>query len=157
MIVDKLANAASYRALGPGIAAAFDYLKSQDFSKIPAGKYEIDGDKCFAMVQDYETVRRAEKRWESHRKYIDVQYIANGAEHIGYANLNTLKVVENYDEAKDITWLEGCGDFITVSRGTFVILYPQDAHMPGVAIDGPEPVRKVVVKIAMDDLRFEKR
>jgi YhcH/YjgK/YiaL family protein len=149
MIVDKLTNTAAYRELGPGIAAAFDYLKSQDFTKIPAGKYEIDGDNCFAIVQDYETVPQIEKRWVAHRKYIDIQYIANGAEYIGYANLDTLEVVEDYDEAKDITWLEGNGDFITVNPGTFVILYPQDAHMPGVAIYGSKPVRKVVVKIAV--------
>lgn len=149
MIVDKLVNAAAYRALGPGIAAAFDYLKSQDFSRISPGRYDITGDECFAIVQDYDTVHPEEKRWEAHRRYIDVQYIVSGAERIGYANLDALDVVEHYDEIKDITWLEGSGDFITVNPGTFVVLYPHDAHMPGVAIDGPRTIRKVVVKIAV--------
>jgi len=32
----------------------------------------------------------------------------------------------------------------------FMILWPGDAHMPGVAADGPGLVRKVVVKIALE-------
>ena len=32
-------------------------------------------------------------------------------------------------------------------EGMFMILFPQDGHMPCTAIDGPSPIFKVVVKV----------
>ena len=113
---------------------------------------EIDGRKVYVMVQQYETKPMEKGRWEAHRKYIDVQYVHQGAELFGYANLQDLKA-GSYDEAKDFLLLqgEGKGDFFRVGEGTFVILFPQDGHMPGMAISTPQPVKKFVVKVAIGD------
>jgi YhcH/YjgK/YiaL family protein len=91
-------------------------------------------------------------RWEAHRKYIDVQYVHRGAELFGYASLRELKA-GSYDEAKDFLSLQGgeMGDFFRVGEGTFVVLFPQDGHMPGMAISTPQPVKKFVVKVAIGD------
>ena len=35
--------------------------------------------------------------------------------------------------------------------GMFTIFTPEDAHMPGIALDQPQPVKKVVVKVAVAD------
>jgi beta-galactosidase beta subunit len=43
--------------------------------------------------------------------------------------------------------LSGDGDFLTVSQGTFMLLMPEDGHMPGIAADAPALVKKAVVKI----------
>ena len=146
MVVDEIRNASLYNTLGPGIETALRYLESADVPALEPGRHEIGGG-CFAIVQDYSASPREGKRWEAHRDYIDVQFIASGRELIGYADIEALRVIEAYDAAKDISWHEGDGSFITARAGTFMILFPHDAHMPGVAIDGPEAVRKVVVKI----------
>lgn len=146
MVVDEIRNASVYYGLGPGIETALRYVRDTDFSGIEPGRYEIGGG-CYAMVQDYTTAPREEKRWEAHRGYIDVQFVASGAEVIGYANIKALRVIEDYDAVKDVAWFEGDGSFVATGVGTFVILYPEDAHMPGVAVGTPEPVRKVIVKI----------
>ncbi|MCX7706947.1 MAG: YhcH/YjgK/YiaL family protein [Anaerolineae bacterium] len=36
-----------------------------------------------------------------------------------------------------------------LSAGSFMLLWPDEAHMPGLAVDDPVPIRKVVVKIAV--------
>lgn len=149
MVVDDIRNASLYYALGAGIEAALRHLQGTDFSRAEPGKYEIGGG-CFAIVQDYATAPREEKRWEAHRDYIDVQFIASGVELMGYADIDSLRVIEDYDASKDAAFLEGNGSFLTARAGTFVILFPHDAHMPGVAVDGPSPVRKVVVKAPAD-------
>jgi len=146
MVVDGISHASLYYALGSGIEAALRYLEDADFSKTEPGRHDIGGGR-FAIVQDYQTAPREEKRWEAHRKYIDVQYVASGAELMGYAGMEAARVVEDYDESKDVMFLAGDGSFVMARTGTFVILFPHDAHMPGVAVDGPEAVRKVVVKI----------
>ena len=151
MIFDKLANAENYAGIGDGLKKALDFLVETDFSKLPDGKIEIDGDKLFAIAQSYQTKSLEESKWEAHRKYIDVQFIVSGGERIGVANIESLSVVTEYDQEKDCMFLEGDGDKITVSANDFAVLFPWDAHMPCVIADAPADVRKVVVKI-----KFEK-
>jgi YhcH/YjgK/YiaL family protein len=152
MIVDLLTNATLYLAVHKRLSTAFDYLKKTDLSKVDPGTYEIEGRKVYAMVQQYETKPMEKGRWEAHRRYIDVQYVHQGEERFGYANLRELKP-GNYDDAKDFLSLEGGGkgDFFLVRQGTFVILFPQDGHMPGMAVHTPQPVKKFVVKVALGD------
>ncbi len=114
---------------------------------MPVGKYEIDDQNVYAMVQAYNSKPLAEGKWEAHKQYIDIQYVADGIEKIGFAPIGHMKVAQDYDAAKDFMLLEGSGDFVTVRKGTFVILFPGDAHMPGMAVNEPEPVKKVVVKV----------
>ncbi len=147
MIIDTLKNSALYQGLGPRIAAGLNYLKSTDFSRLEPGKYEIDGQRLFAMVQGYTSKPRHEGKWEAHRKYIDIQFIVRGVESMGYANLDALTVSQPYNDKDDYLLLEGSGDFLTAGAGTFILFAPQDAHMPGLALTTPQPVIKVVVKV----------
>ncbi len=44
----------------------------------------------------------------------------------------------------------GTVDYVTLKPGNFVVLFPQDAHAPGIAPDGkPAPCRKIVVKVLL--------
>ena len=149
MVIDDLKNAALYMGMHPRMKDAFHYLQKTDFSKIEPGRYEIDGANLFALIQHYDPKPREKARWEAHRKYIDVQYVFSGAELFGYAPLGRLNPVA-YDEAKDFHELKGDGDFFYVPAGMFLILFPQDAHMPGISGPGSQPVKKIVVKILLD-------
>jgi YhcH/YjgK/YiaL family protein len=102
----------------------------------------------FALVQRYVTKPPAEGRWEAHRRYIDLQFVAAGQERIGYTHISRL-TADPYDPERDLTWLSGPGDLVTVPGGSFMLLWPQDAHMPGISVDRPEPVTKMVIKIAV--------
>ena len=102
MIIDQLRNLQSgfYPNLlsdqGPdaGLAqrlqAGFHYLQTADLTNTAPGRVEIDGDQVFALVQEYNTKPKEQGFWESHRKYIDIQYVVSGSEHMGYANLSQL-------------------------------------------------------------------
>jgi YhcH/YjgK/YiaL family protein len=148
VVTDHLDRADRYRALAPRIAQALDYVRATTFASLADGKYAIDGDRVFALVQRYTTKPAAQGRWEAHRQYIDLQCVCEGVEQIGYAPLDTL-TAEPYDAARDLTWLEGGGDFVTVRAGRFMLLWPDDAHMPGLAAGPAVPVLKAVVKIAV--------
>ena len=112
---------------------------------------KIDGDRVFALVNRDPGRGRSGARLEAHRKYIDVQYVAEGVELMGYVNLHQVKAGE-YDASKDFLLAEGSGNFLRMPAGTFIILTPEDAHMPGIAVDGPQPVKKVVIKVAVADV-----
>ena len=146
MVVDNIKNAGLYYNLSKGIEKGLKYLQETDFSKMEPGRYEIDGSNVFALVQHYQTKPLSEGKFEAHRKYIDIQYMSVGLEQIGYALISTLKGQE-YNSDKDFQLLDGNGSMFECSSGTFAILMPEDAHMPGIAVDKQIPVKKVVVKV----------
>ena len=150
MIVDTLDNAALFYGLGDRIALALQFLQENDCTKLPAKKIPVQGDEVYALVQDYTTRPREQGVWEAHRKYIDVQYVADGVEQMGYANIKMLAVKKSYDEGDDYELYDGAGSLVTVPAGSFAIFFPEDGHIPGVAMDDkPAAVRKVVVKVAV--------
>ena len=149
MIIDQITNSLFYAPIHPRIKLAFDYLHHTDLFGLSVGRYEIDGENLYAMVQEYTSKPGELGVWEAHRLYMDLQVIIQGAEKIGYANIDRLGQGE-YDPAKDFLPLFGEGDFLTLQTGHFALLLPQDAHMPGIAIDSPAAVKKIVIKIRID-------
>ncbi|MBN1488938.1 MAG: YhcH/YjgK/YiaL family protein [Phycisphaerae bacterium] len=147
MIIDTLAHAAAYRPWNNSIAKAIDFLRRTDLAALSDGRIELTDNAEFAIVQRYTTQPADTKRWEAHRTYLDFQYVVEGTEWMGYAPTEHLTVVEPYDAAKDIEWLEGEGSFIRLPAGSFAILLPQDAHKPGIALAQPEAVKKIVFKL----------
>jgi biofilm protein TabA len=146
MIIDRLENAGTYAAVDTGIAAALNFLQTTDLEKAAEGRHDIDGDAVYALVMDYSTKPESEGVWEAHRRYIDVQYVVSGVERMGFNNLDAL-AAGPYNEDDDYLLLKGSGDFVLMPAGTFMILWPQDAHIPSIAVDQPAPVRKIVIKV----------
>jgi len=147
MILDKLENAALYRNINERLSVAFDFLHSMDFNIIDNGKIEIAGKDIFAVVSEYHTKSSKESELEGHRKYIDVQYMIEGKELIGYSNLANQKISVDYNEENDIIFYKGKGDFFTLHTGSFAVFFPGDLHQPCIFIDKPALVRKVVLKV----------
>ena len=145
-------------AFSPAMERALLYLRETDFSKVKEGRYELDGDRIYVTVQRYKTKPEQECRPESHRRYADVQFVAEGQEFIGWCAFTpALKVTEPYNEEKDITFyekLEPESSFV-LTEGCFAILLPKDIHRPCCAIEEPSSVLKVVVKIAVELLEEE--
>jgi YhcH/YjgK/YiaL family protein len=147
MIADLLENTDVYLSLDDRLAVGLRYLQTTDLASLPVGKYEIEGKDVFAMVSEYNSKKPADAKWEAHKNYADIQFIVSGVEKMGYAPLDTMEVTESYNPDKDITFLKGSGDYITVKPGMFIVFFPQDAHQPCVAANGSVPVKKVVVKV----------
>ena len=148
MTIDHLSNAANYVNIHPGIAKAFDYLMKTDFEITAPGKYTIEEEDIFSIVQEYETRDSASEKMESHREYIDVQYMCKGTEQVGLALYNNQSVYALYDAETDFMLYDNRPDFFAkFSQGMFMIFFPTDLHMPCVQTDKPLRVKKVVVKV----------
>ena len=149
MILDLLANSTVYEKLHPAFSSAFYFLRKTDLATISEGRYAIDGERVYAIVQEYDTKPLADGFLETHTRYIDIQYLITGEELIGYAPLVGQAVRTPYDTDKDIAFLEGAADPIRVQQGQFAVFFPHDAHMPGRTMGEPKRVRKVVIKVAV--------
>jgi YhcH/YjgK/YiaL family protein len=150
MIFDHLKNAHLYFALGERLTKAIQYLSQTDFTNVEPGKYEIDGENIFAIVQEYNTKPSSSAKWEAHKKYIDIQYMVSGKEKMGFTDSRKVIVLQEYHENKDIALYKGEGNFLIADEGHFAIFYPTDIHMPQLALNIPKEVKKVVVKVRTD-------
>ena len=148
MILTSLADAAPYEALGPRIAAGLRWLRTLDPS-LPDGRHAIDGDDVFALVSSYDTGPSTEKRFETHVRHVDLQYVATGHERILHAPAAALTVETPYDEAADITFYAEppFASSLLMRPGDLAVFFPGDAHKPGCMAGGRHAVRKVVVKV----------
>ena len=151
MVLDTLANAASYEGLHPSFQRAFAWLSTFDAST-PDGRYEIGGPSLVAIVQRYATAPAHEKKWETHCLHGDIQYVVSGREQIGYASRESLAVKTPYSPEKDAEFYEapaGPHAHLLLEAGSFAIFLPQDGHQPGVMIEGSENLCKVVIKFRL--------
>lgn len=150
MILDTLSNSTRYRPLGARIAQGLDWIHSFD----PAasdGRYEIDGEHIYALVQSYETSAHTAKRYEAHRAYLDIQYMAAGNETILYAPLVELPGATAYDERKDFSLFDdpAVSTPLHMGPGSIAIFFPDDGHKPGCDNGVRQYVKKVVLKVLL--------
>lgn len=146
MIFDTLNNVNNYEGLGR-VYTALKFLAETDFNEIDLGRYELDGDNIFYMVQSYDT-DPSKTVSEAHKKYIDIQFMVEGEEIIGVADISSEKELTEAKEENDV-WFYNCKtEPLTLSAGKYMVLYPNDLHCPGVATNGKAlTCRKVVVKV----------
>jgi YhcH/YjgK/YiaL family protein len=113
-------------------------------------KIELD-ENSFVLEQAYNSKDREECFFESHRKYIDVQFILAGEEIIEVSNINLLAVALAYNEELDfIKYEETKGaSSIVLKAGDVAVFYPQDAHMPCIKVGNGAKVLKAVVKVCV--------
>ena len=150
MIYDHIKNIGLYKGLTPALDLALDYIAKVS-DDVEDGTVQLEyGVK--AVVSSYETRLVNEKGYEAHRKYADVQYVVSGRELVRCKPLE--QVVESipYDESKDVARYTDCpGADLVVGEGYFLVVFPDDAHEPCLAVDGkPEVVKKVVMKVPVE-------
>lgn len=146
MIFDTLNNIKNYEGLGR-VYTALKFLADTDFNQMELGRYELDGDNIYYMVQSYDT-DPDKTIAEAHKKYIDIQFMVKGEELIGVAPIECEKRETEVIPENDVWFYECKTEPITLIENSFMVLYPNDLHCPGVATNGqPLTCRKVVVKV----------
>ncbi len=152
MIVTDLNHIDRQVSMTPAMRRAIDFLRRRDIHQLADGRVEIDGDRVFAIVQRYETGKADAPKFEAHRKYIDVQFIASGEEVIGWAPVERMTITEAHDADKDICFgavARGQWAPVNLHRGQLAVLWPEDGHAPKLAAGAPSTVMKIVVKVAV--------
>ena len=126
---------------------AFAFIKNNDLEKLAKGKYPIDGEHVFASITEDATKDFDKTNWESHRNYIDLQYIIEGEEKIGVSPVAKATVTKPYNEKHDAANYTADGKIYSAVPGTFFLFFPSDAHRPSITPGGNKVVKKLVIKI----------
>jgi len=150
MILDTLQNANNYRGLHSDIDRVLEEFKKYTPENYPSGKLQLDGDNLFMIFNNYETHSREGALAEAHRQYIDVMYVVEGCETICVKPVDQLQnITKEYDPDIDALLADTDTDatLAQLSAGSFIVLFPQDAHSPGCHIEAPSSVKKIVAKV----------
>lgn len=145
MIYDRLTNYSLYTTLHPRFRQALEFLLQTDLENLSPGRFDLDGDALYVLVQEYAPKPLSDGKWEAHRRYVDIQYMLSGCERIDFGLIDHMQLGE-YNPDKDFQALDGQGQTLLLEEGSFVFFFPQDAHMPGLSIGQYEVVKKIVVK-----------
>lgn len=151
MIMDTVANLSFYAGVSRRLSDAFKWLESTNLAALDDGELKIDGDYVRAIVQRYVTVPDAGRRYEAHRRFIDVQCVVRGVERMLVKPVASLVPDTPYDSDNDIVFFAPAGTRteIVLQENMFAVFFPQDAHMPMLIAESPTDVLKVVLKVAV--------
>jgi len=150
MIFDAIRNVKFYDPASNALSDSIDFILTNKFSFKDRPSCNIGKQGIYVIPQEYIVTKKEDKSIESHRKYIDIQVVMEGTEYLGYAEKSSLHSL-GYDEEHDFERLTGTLTFLPFSKEFFAVLFPQDAHMPGVEGPGSTPtVKKMVIKVPVD-------
>ncbi|MBV8388715.1 MAG: YhcH/YjgK/YiaL family protein [Mucilaginibacter sp.] len=125
----------------------FVFLSDSKLATMAPGKYPIDGDNAYAMISTGPPKKLEDVKWESHRKYIDLQYVISGKVKLGMAPVAKATVTEPYSGGRDAANYNVEGKYLTATPKEFFLFFPQDAHRPDIKVDGVDSLKKLVIKI----------
>ena len=120
----------------PVLYSVLEYLRTTDFKNVLDGAYPMPHTDFIVKVQRYKTRPIEDCRPESHKKFVDVQFVTDGEEVMGWCPLSPdLKI--------------SAPSSVMLSSRNYAVLFPLDVHRPCGSLDeeNPEQVTKVVVKV----------
>lgn len=144
------AQASAYH---PVIRQALTFLAQNDFKYFAPGKTDLIPGRMFCLLQEMYSVPFEQARPESHRKFIDIQYLISGDERMGVSCAESGKhtVVDDLTSHQDIIFwqVESEETHIVLRPGMFAIFFPEDIHRPCCHLEDGDikKLRKAVVKI----------
>jgi biofilm protein TabA len=145
MIIDSLINYIKYNTLHPLFKNAFDYLVASDSTTFSEGKFDILSTDLFA-IQSTPITSQPDSLLEAHQAYIDIHYVVEGTELFGWKAISDCnQPIGAFNHEKDYIQFDDKNfSSIELNRNTFAVVYPEDAHAPGIKISG---LKKIVLKI----------
>lgn len=150
MILDTTDNLERYEVYGERFQIAIAYIKRVLSGEEELREHvELKGQEVYASAQENTTTD--ERKWEAHKKYIDLQLVLEGEEWIDYAPVSLFPPEAQYLEDYDFLIAERVEPYtcLHLYPGYFGIFFPEDGHRPNGAGGAPSKVRKLVVKIAV--------
>lgn len=147
MIFGNINNLKEYPFLEEQVKECFAYAKEHDLFRYTKGSHEIDGERLFVNIVEYETVKAEERFWEAHKNYLDIHLMLDGTEQIDLNFIQNMELKE-FVPKDDFLPMDGEKNSSVILRdGDFLICYPSDGHRTAVAVGGSERIKKAIFKV----------
>lgn len=147
MIFGNLNNINDYSFLSSDIKECFEYAENNKLYEYENGSYQISGNRLYVNVAEYKTKNKKDGFWEAHKKYIDVHLILSGTERIDIA-FSQNATLKEYLPEQDFLSLDASENAkIILNKNDFLICFPNDCHMTGIAAGDSCKVKKAIFKV----------
>ena len=147
MIYAKLTDAPAYRGIHPRLDRVLELLTPDFLGGVGTETAQLEGEALYVTRFDVTTSTDEARLFEYHRRYLDVFTLAEGCERIDLASPGALSLREQRGD------YHGCAgeaeQSVVLRPGSFLVLFPGDAHRPGMAAAQPEAVSRIVFKILL--------
>lgn len=149
MIFAKLSDAADYRGIHPRLDRVIDCLNEGFLKNVGTEPQKLEGDLLYVTRFDYVTSPLEETFFEAHKKYLDVHLMLDGQERVDISHPDTLALFDHKDDF--YAYRGEAEQTLILTPGSFLVVFPGDAHRIKVQVKGPETVSKVVFKLLVND------
>ena len=151
MIYAKNTDALTYLGIHPNLDMALERINDRFLSGVGCERQELKGGDVYVTRFTYETVPEEESFFEAHRNYLDIHIMLSGSEGVEIAPPADLTEFDRV-EANDFYAYRGPARFrLALSPGSFLVVFPNDAHRIKMQLDAPRTVTKVVFKVRIID------
>jgi biofilm protein TabA len=130
------------------------FLENKYSAALAPGKYSIEGEEIFALVQEPETAPQERRRFELHNEYIDIQLLLEGEEKQLYASAieagAEAGMLEDKLKESDIAFYGTPPIYneIVLRPGEYAVYMPRELHCPCCSLGtAGGKIRKIVFKI----------
>lgn len=145
MILANLNNRSEYYGIHPNLDKALELLTPEYLASVPTEKTCIDGENLFVTRFQLETVPFEDTFYEAHRQYLDIHVVTEGTERVDIAHPDRLTLTRNEGDFYGYT---GEADQTVILRpGSFLVVFPGDAHRLKIAVGEQAPFTRVVFKV----------
>lgn len=126
------AEAQELAAYNPLFGQLFDYLRTHRLDTMAAGRYEIDGDRLFLMLNINELKAQEDAPLEVHDRYYDLQIALRIDETFGLSERKAcLAPRGEMNIEADILFFDDTPQrYVTLHPGEAIVLSPEMAHAP---------------------------
>ena len=108
MILDSIENLSAYAKLSAGFANAVRFLAENRPESLADGRIEVS-ENLFVLIQTYETAPAETGKFESHHRYIDLQYLVDGEETVVWQHTARLTKTDENPKTKPSNQPVLCG------------------------------------------------
>lgn len=148
MIIDKIKYAEKYESVHKDFKEAFDFLRTLT-PDTPSGEFSSGNIKGFigGLGDTSDEINGKPKKYEAHRKAIDIHFVIDGGEDIGVGIIDNFPPTCDYNEEGDYQFFGGKINRVALKPGDFLIAFPEDGHVPAMQSEDVKQVKRVIVKI----------
>ena len=149
MIYAKLSDAPNYRGIHPMLDRALSLLTPEFLASVGNEPQHLEGEALYVTRFDVTSSQDEGRLYEYHRDYLDLFTLMAGTERVDLASPKAVSVCDQHGDY----WggAAAAEQSVVLRPGSFLVLFPGDAHRPGMALDMPGPVSRIVFKIRIKE------
>lgn len=137
----------NYRGIHPNLDLALGYITPEFLASVTEKRQELAGSEVYVTGFTYETLPLEETFFEAHKNYLDIHIMLKGSERVELAPPETLAEFDRVEENDFYAYRGKAHQSLVLSPGSFLVVFPEDAHRIKICLDKPETVSKAVFKL----------